>query len=137
MTTDKNISLTCPFCELGVLTEQQAGESTVNKGVERMLPLYFACCSECSAEQADAKHLRANQRAMQAFKKEVDGLLTGTQLRELRESLELTQAQVAQVFGGGLVAFSKYESDDVARSEGMDKLLRVAQVVPETFAWLK
>ncbi len=137
MTTDKNVFSTCPLCEQGVLTEQQASESTVYKGVERLLPLYFACCSECGTEQADAKHLRANKRVLQAFKKEVDGLLTGAQLRELRESLELTQAQAAQVFGGGPVAFSKYESDDVAQSEGMDKLLRVAQAVPAAFAWLK
>ncbi len=137
MTTDKNVSAICPLCEQGVLTEQQASESTVYKGVERMLPLYFACCSECGTEHADAKHLRANKRALQAFKKEVDGLLTGAQLRELRESLGLTQAQAAQVFGGGPVAFSKYESDDVAQSEGMDKLLRVAQAVPAAFAWLK
>lgn len=137
MTTDKNVSAICPLCEQGFLTEQQASESTVYKGVERMLPLYFACCSECGTEQADAKHLRANKRALQVFKKEVDGLLTGAQLRELRESLGLTQAQAAQVFGGGPVAFSKYESDDVAQSEGMDKLLRVAQAVPAAFAWLK
>src|SRR5690554_1410702 len=137
MTTDKNVSAICPLCEQGFLTEQQASESTVYKGVERMLPLYFACCSECGTEQADAKHLRANKRALQVFKKEVDGLLTGQQMRELRESLELTQAQAAQVFGGGPVAFSKYESDDVAQSEGMDKLLRVAQAVPAAFGWLK
>lgn len=137
MTTDKNVSAICPLCEQGFLTEQQASESTVYKGVERMLPLYFACCSECGTEQADAKHLRANKRALQAFKKEVDGLLTGAQIRQIRESFELTQADAAQVFGGGPVAFSKYESEDVAQSEGMDKLLRVAQAVPAAFTWLK
>lgn len=137
MTTDKKVSPICPLCEQGVLTEQETSELTVYKGVERMLPLHFACCSECGTEQADAKHIRANKRAMQAFKKEVDGLLTGTQMRELRESLNLTQGQAAEVFGGGPVAFSKYESDDVAQSEGMDKLLRVAQAVPAAFFWLK
>ncbi|WBE25056.1 type II toxin-antitoxin system MqsA family antitoxin [Denitrificimonas caeni] len=137
MTTDKKVSPICPLCEQGVLTEQETSELTVYKGVERMLPLHFACCSECGTEQAEAKHIRANKRAMQAFKKEVDGLLTGVQMRELRESLGLTQGQAAEVFGGGPVAFSKYESDDVAQSEGMDKLLRVAQAVPAAFAWLK
>lgn len=34
------------------------------------------------------------------------------------------------MFGGGPVAFSKYESDDVMQSDAMDKLLRLAAEVP-------
>ena len=137
MTTEKKVSPICPLCEQGVLSEQETSELTVYKSVERILPLYFASCSECGTEQADAKHVRANKRALQAFKKEVDGLLTGEQVRELRESLCLTQTQAAQMFGGGPVAFSKYESDDVAQSESMNKLLRLASAMPAALTWLK
>ncbi len=137
MTTDKKTLPTCPLCEQGVLDEHESSKLAEYKGVKRTVPLYFSCCSVCGTEQANARHLRANKRAMQAFKKEVDGLLTGAQIRQIRESFELTQADAAQVFGGGPVAFSKYESEDVAQSEGMDKLLRVAQAVPAAFVWLK
>lgn len=137
MTTDKKTLPTCPLCEQGVLDEHESSKLAEYKGVKRTVPLYFSCCSVCGTEQANARHLRANKRAMQAFKKEVDGLLTGAQIRQIRESFELTQADAAQVFGGGPVAFSKYESEDVAQSEGMDKLLRVAQAVPAAFTWLK
>ena len=34
------------------------------------------------------------------------------------------------------MAFSKYESDDVAQSEAMDKLLRLAETVPAAFEHL-
>lgn len=137
MTTDKKTLPTCPLCEQGVLDEHESSKLAEYKGVKRTVPLYFSCCSVCGTEQANTRHLRANKRAMQAFKKEVDGLLTGAQIRQIRESFELTQADAAQVFGGGPVAFSKYESEDVAQSEGMDKLLRVAQAVPAAFTWLK
>lgn len=137
MTTDKKTLPTCPLCEQGVLDEHESSKLAEYKGVQRPVPLYFSCCSVCGTEQANAKHLRANKRLMQAFKKEVDGLLTGAQIRQIRESFELTQADAAQVFGGGPVAFSKYESEDVAQSEGMDKLLRVAHAVPAALTWLK
>ena len=64
------------------------------------------------------------------FRKKVDGLLTGSQVRSIRKSLGLNQAEAARVFGGGPVAFSKYENDDVTQSEAMDKLLRLASRLP-------
>jgi len=51
-------------------------------------------------------------------------------VRELRKRWQLNQKQAAKVFGGGPVAFSKYESDDVMQSDSMDKLLRMAADVP-------
>ena len=67
---------------------------------------------------------------MVAFKKQVQGLLTGSQVRELRKRWGLSQDEAAKVFGGGPVAFSKYEADDVMQSDAMDKLLRMADDIP-------
>jgi len=80
--------------------------------------------------------LRTNKRAMIKFKKTVDGLLTGEQVRAVREKLKLSQSDAAKVFGGGPVAFSKYESDDVAQSEATDKMLRLASERPIAFEYL-
>jgi HTH-type transcriptional regulator/antitoxin MqsA len=63
--------------------------------------------------------------------------LTGEEVRALRVQLDLTQAEAARVFGGGQVAFSKYENDDVVQSEAMDKLLRVAAEVPGALRYLR
>ncbi len=116
----------CPICGAGHL-QPQVGKSPVEyKGQATELDLHFSVCDACGSEQSDAAQLRDNKRAMVAFKKQVDGLLTGAEVRALREKLGLSQADAAKVFGGGPVAFSKYESDDVAQSEAMDKLLRLA-----------
>ena len=45
----------------------------------------------------------------------------------------MTQGQAARLFGGGPVAFSKYENDDVAQSESMDNLLRLVRRSAEAF----
>jgi HTH-type transcriptional regulator/antitoxin MqsA len=131
-----NTKNTCPLCEEGLLHEHSELMEAKYKDRTEMRYTYFSVCTECGAEQASAKQVLKNKRDMIAFKKEVEGLLTGAQVRTLRERIGITQAQAAQVFGGGPVAFSKYESDDVMQSEAMDKLLRVAEAVPNAYAKL-
>jgi len=113
------------------------GGNTVDyKGHCTDLELHFSVCDACGSEQSNAMQLRTNKRAMVAFKKLVDGLLTGTEVRAIRGRLGINQAEAARIFGGGPVAFSKYEHDDVAQSEAMDKLLRLAVELPAAFTRL-
>jgi len=116
----------CPICGEGQLHERVVHEETEYKEQKSLTPLYFSECDVCGSEQASAAQTRANKRAMIAFRKQVDGLLTGAEVRKIRERLRISQAEAAKIFGGGPVAFSKYESDDVTQSESMDKLLRLA-----------
>ena len=126
----------CPICEGGNLSERIGKNRVDYKGKTTELDLHFSVCDSCGSEQTNAQQVRMNKRYMAAFKKQVDGLLTGSEVKSVREKLGLTQASAAKIFGGGPVAFSKYESDDVTQSEAMDKLLRVAVEVPEVFVYL-
>lgn len=126
----------CPICGEGNLQPQVGKNPVEYKGQTTELDLHFSLCDACGSEQANAAQLRDNKRQMVAFKKQVDCLLTGSEVRALREKLGLSQAEAAQAFGGGPVAFSKYESDDIAQSTSMDRLLRVANANPSTFRWL-
>lgn len=100
---------------------------TEYKGHKVMLPLHYKLCDHCLSDFAGAEESRRNRRILLAFRKQVDGLLTGTEITALRKQYGLTQAQAARLFGGGPVAFSKYENDDVAQSEAMDTLLRLVR----------
>lgn len=131
----KNYSV-CPICEEGSLEAKVGTNEVEYKGKTTNLPMHFSECDCCGSEQASAAEVRKNKRLMVEFKKQVDGLLTGTELREIRLELGLTQADAAKIFGGGPVAFSKYEADDVAQAESMDKLLRLAYSVPQAYAHL-
>lgn len=126
----------CPICGQGHLVEATEFNMVEYGGRTTSLPMLYSVCDVCGSDQSDAAQTRANKRAMIAFRKQVAGLLTGAEVRALRERLGLNQTQAARIFGGGPVAFSKYENDDVAQSEAMDRLLRVAGEVPGALACL-
>lgn len=126
----------CPICEEGTLSEHTEYNVAEYSGVTRNLPLLMSICEACGSEIGSTEQTRQNKRVMTAFKKEVDGLLTGEQVRELRKGLGINQKQARAIFGGGPTAFSKYESDDIIQSEAMDNLLRAAKRFPMVAAWL-
>jgi HTH-type transcriptional regulator / antitoxin MqsA len=55
-------------------------------------------------------------------------------VRAIREQCGLSQRDAARVFGGGIKAFEKYESGEVAPSSSMSRLLLLAARRPDLFA---
>ncbi len=127
----------CDLCEEGTLEQKQGVNTVTYKSVTRELSTDYCECDTCGVEMTLPQQTRDNKRRMVAFKKEVDGLLTGAEVKALRQRLSLKQSEAAKVFGGGVVAFSKYESDDVTQSEAMDKLMRLADRFPEVYQVLR
>lgn len=127
----------CDLCQEGTLEVKQGLNVVTYKDNSRNLEMSFCECNVCGSEMVLPEQTRDNKRRMTAFKKEVDGLLTGFEVRAFRERLGLTQADAAKIFGGGVVAFSKYENDDVSQSEAMDKLMRLAECFPQVLEKLK
>lgn len=87
-------------------------------------------CDVCGSELATPADALANKRARIAFEKHAEGMLTGDEVRAMRMRFGLTQEQSATLFGGGKIAFSRYERDDVAQSSAMDSLLRLCVLNP-------
>ena len=125
--------LLCPLCEEGHTTLQYAQTEVEYSGQKGVIETQLRRCDVCESELVGDVEGRANKRAMIAFRKTVDGLLTGEEIRAIRDKYRLTQTQAAQLFGGGPVAFSKYENDDVAHSEAMDSLLRLVKQSEDAF----
>jgi HTH-type transcriptional regulator/antitoxin MqsA len=123
----------CPICGEGHITAQVQMVESEYKGHKADLPLHFKLCDTCTSDFAGAAESKLNRRALMAFRKKVDGLLTGEEITALRKVCKMTQGQAARLFGGGPVAFSKYENDDVAQSEAMDTLLRLVRRSKEAF----
>lgn len=126
----------CSACGEGRLEPKETTQHVEHAGVQGTIPLHYAVCDTCGSEIAEAPEARANKRAMTAFRKRADGLLTGSEMRQVRRELGLTQAQAAQLFGGGKVAFSRYENDDITQSEAMDSLVRLCLAHPANLALL-
>ncbi|MBX3660348.1 MAG: type II toxin-antitoxin system MqsA family antitoxin [Ramlibacter sp.] len=123
----------CPICGDGHVTDHVDQVESEYKGCKAMVPLHYQLCDACHSDFAGANQSRLNKRGVMAFRKSVDGLLTGAEVCALRDKYKLTQAQAAKLFGGGPVAFSKYENDDVVQSESMDTLLRLALANEDAF----
>lgn len=123
----------CPICGEGHVTAEVQMVESEYKGHKAELPLHFKLCDTCTSDFAGAAESKLNKRALMAFRKAVDGLLTGAEIAALRDQYHLTQQQAARLFGGGPVAFSKYENDDVAQSESMDTLLRLVRESSDAF----
>lgn len=123
----------CPLCGEGHVSTHSEMVENEYKGQKAMLPLMFKQCDACGSDFAGAAESKLNRRSLMAWRKQIDGLLTGEEIIALRKKYKLTQEQAARLFGGGPVAFSKYENDDVAQSEAMDKLLRLVQYREESF----
>jgi HTH-type transcriptional regulator/antitoxin MqsA len=102
------------------LTPRTESMQTEYRGKQGTVTLRYAECDACGSEITGDADGRANKRAVLAFRKSVDGLLTGAEIRALREKFGITQEQAARLFGGGPKAFSKYEADDVAHFEAMN-----------------
>ena len=123
----------CAICGEGHVTAQTRAVETEYKGTKALLPMHYQLCDTCTSDYAGMAESKLNKRIVMAFRKQVDGLLTGDEITALRKQYRLTQGQAAKLFGGGPVAFSKYENDDVAQSEAMDTLLRLVRRSPAAF----
>ena len=123
----------CPLCGEGHITPRTESLETEYRGQQGTVTLRYAECDACGSEITGDADGRANKRAVLAFRKSVDGLLTGAEIRALREKLGITQEQASRLFGGGPKAFSKYEADDVAPSEAMNTLLCLVRRSEDAF----
>lgn len=123
----------CPLCGEGHITPRVESTVTEYRDQQGTVAVRFSECDACGSDIAGDEESRANKRAVLAFRKSVDGLLTGAEIRALREKFGITQDQAARLFGGGPKAFSKYESDDVAHAESMNNLLRLVRQNEDAF----
>jgi HTH-type transcriptional regulator/antitoxin MqsA len=87
-------------------------------------------CSSCDSALSDPEQIRRNQARIKDAKRLADGLLSGSQIRQAREVLGLSQQEAAAIFGGGTNGFSKYERGETAQSVAMDRLLRLVMADP-------
>lgn len=121
-----NQPILCPVCEEGHLHEAHfAGDFKHGDRTIHVEGLECYRCDACGADPVFEEQIRRNHLKVADAKRKADGLLTGEEVRAIREKLGLSQSEAAELFGGGANAFSKYERGDVLQSKAMDRLLRL------------
>jgi len=132
-----------PLCGEGRLVEHaHERDCNIEDHTYVVSGLRHSLCSHCGEDITTPDQSRHNKRTIiearnqaVAERDRAQRLVPADTLR-IRKTLGLTQVQAARVFGGGPNAFGKYENAEVAPSDGMEKLLRLADQVPEATAWL-
>lgn len=123
----------CPICGAGSSEKKVGTESFEYKGKTIKIPHYIIYeCSDCGEAVVDTVTLKESGKMLKDFQREVDGLLTGQQIKSIRMKLGLTQEELADIVGGGLKSIARYEAGQVCQSKGMDNLLRILNAYPHT-----
>lgn len=121
------IGTKCTACGEGVLQLNSRIRKVEYKDTFLNIEISRPACTVCGASIITNDLKKDYRRKLNIAKKEYDGLLSGTEIKCIRKKYNLTQPQASELFGGGPVAFSKYENDDILHSVAMDKLLRVTR----------
>jgi len=127
----------CPVCEEGRLTEEVYQGEIQHNGAKLMVIGLERCrCDTCGADPVLVEQIKRNQVRKADARRTADGLLCAQEIRAVREAMHLSQAQAAEIFGGGANAFSKYERGEVAQSVAMDRLIRLVRDIPDAIQLL-
>ncbi len=94
-------------------------------------------CPRCGEGVVAGPDLLATRVARAELKARAEGVLTPEEVKRIRLRLKLSQRAAGEILGGGLRAFQKYESGEVAVSQAMSNLLRLLDRDPRRLAELR
>jgi HTH-type transcriptional regulator / antitoxin MqsA len=123
---------TCMHCEAGKMNLVARTVNATLDGFSReVADVHGWFCDQCGEiEFADSDSAARYAAAMDALviesRKE-----RGREVRRIRTRLKLTQKAAAEVFGGGVNAFSRYERGEVEPPRAVVKFLRVLDRHPD------
>ncbi len=123
----------CPNCAAAKLLHETRDLTHVYKGQSTVIVNVTGdFCPACDEAVLDADQSRRVMDGMQAFNKLVNASLVDPQfIASVRKKLDLDQREAAEIFGGGVNAFSRYENGKAKPPLALVKLLKVLDRHPE------
>lgn len=127
----------CPTCGIGKLVAATRGVPYTYKGKSTVIKAVkgrYCDNPKCREVVMELEQSVRMSGEMLAFNKTVNAKLTPIDLlANVRRRFKLTQQQAAKVFGGGVNAFSRYESGKTKPPVALIKLFRVLDNHPDLF----
>jgi HTH-type transcriptional regulator/antitoxin MqsA len=123
----------CPVCAEAELVHDTRDRPYVYKGEQTILPGVTAdFCAACGEAVLDAKESARVSALMLYFNKQVNAAIVDPEfIVSVRKKLALDQREAAEIFGGGVNAFSRYENGKTKPPLALVKLLRVLDRHPD------
>jgi HTH-type transcriptional regulator/antitoxin MqsA len=133
------MTMRCPVCgateliyDTRDLPYSYKGETTVIAAVTGDF------CPACAESVLDAAESSRVMREMRAFSKQVNAAIVDPGfITDVRKKLNLDQREAADIFGGGINAFSRYESGKTKPPLALVKLFQLLDRHPDLLAEVK
>lgn len=121
----------CPICGEHQLEHKIKPMTYRYKNTEFVIDQPALWCDACGEGIIDSRNNNAVIHLIQEEKARIDGLLTPTEIREIRKNiLNLTQKEAGNLFGGGVNAFNRYEQGKLPVPRPLSQLLTVLKNHP-------
>ena len=129
----------CPVCGAAHLIHDTRDLPYTYKGEKTVIPAGTAdFCSACDESITDMSETERVMREMQAFNKQVNAAIVDPAfIVNVRKKLDLGQREAAEIFGGGINAFSRYENGKTKPPLALVKLFKLLDRHPELLREVK
>lgn len=117
----------CPVCGAAELIHDTRNLPYTYKGETTVVAAVTGdFCPACAESILDAGETNRVMREMDAFSKQVNAAIVDPAfIVTVRKKLNLDQRQAAEIFGGGVNAFSRYENGKTKPPVALIKLLKL------------
>jgi HTH-type transcriptional regulator/antitoxin MqsA len=129
----------CPICGEAKLVHDTRDLTYTYKGETTAIPAITGdFCAACGEAILDAAESARASSLMLEFNKRVNASIVDPEfIASVRKKLALDQREAAEIFGGGVNAFSRYENGKTKPPLALVKLLKVLDRHPDLLAEIK
>ncbi len=127
------MNLKCPVCGAAELVHDTRDLPYTYKGETTTIAAVTAdFCPACAESITDMVETERVMREMQAFNKQVNAAIVDPVfITSVRKKLNLDQREAAEIFGGGVNAFSRYENGKTKPPLALVKLFKLLDRHPD------
>ena len=129
----------CPVCGQAELVQQTRDLPYSYKGESTLLPAIVGdFCPSCGEAVLTREQAVRSSSMMMEFNKQVNAASVDPAfIVSVRKKLALDQREAAEIFGGGVNAFSRYENGKTRPPLSLVKLLKVLERHPDLLPEVK
>ena len=127
------MTMKCPVCGAAELIHDTRDLPYTYKGENTLIAAVTGdFCPACAESILEAAESHRVMREMSAFSKQVNAAIVDPAfITNVRKKLDLDQREAAEIFGGGINAFSRYENGKTKPPLALVKLFKLLDRHPE------
>ncbi|MBE6442301.1 MAG: YgiT-type zinc finger protein [Desulfovibrio desulfuricans] len=127
----------CPTCGKGELVEDTRDVEYEYFGAKTVIKdIHANFCTACDDFVMDYPEMRRVGNELEAFRKQCNAR-DSSFIRTVRKKLRLGQKEAGEIFGGGVNAFTRYETGKIKPPLSLLKLFRILDAHPDLLALVR